>query len=211
MQVRLLMCYVATHPEKMDDTKAGQWQKLAKLSTQDMETITNLEYLGVPVRKRGKTPALMFGRKRKRAVRKVCSGLPYCNMILLCSSIRFAGFWEYFQNSSCAAMASAWWIAFKHCHLAQRPVFCARPLDAFIFGCKRKRAVCKVEICLPCCFGFDLLISLQIQYTLSRGICCFMTSNQHTQEQSGVRKSYREDAEAQRCSGDMWLFSPALE
>ena len=65
------MCYVATHPEKMDDTKAGQWQKLAKLSPQDMENITNLEYLGVPVRKRGKTPALMFGRKRKRAVRKV--------------------------------------------------------------------------------------------------------------------------------------------
>ena len=23
MQVRLLMCFVATHPDKMDDTKAG--------------------------------------------------------------------------------------------------------------------------------------------------------------------------------------------
>lgn len=72
LQVRLLMCYVATHPEKLDATKQQQWQKLAALSPEDMTTITNLELLGVPVRKRGKTTGLNFGRKRKRAVRKVC-------------------------------------------------------------------------------------------------------------------------------------------
>ena len=72
LQVRLLMCYCATHPEKMDATKQMQWQKLAKLTDMDMNTITNLEFLGVPVRKRGKaTSSLTFGRKRKRAVRKV--------------------------------------------------------------------------------------------------------------------------------------------
>ena len=72
------MCYCATHPEKMDATKQMQWQKLAKLTDMDMNTITNLEFLGVPVRKRGKaTSSLTFGRKRKRAVRKVnCVTLP---------------------------------------------------------------------------------------------------------------------------------------
>ena len=70
MQIRLLMCYVATHPEKLDATKEQQWQKLAGLSPEDMSTVTNLEFLGVPVRKRGKATGLNFGRKRKRAVRK---------------------------------------------------------------------------------------------------------------------------------------------
>jgi hypothetical protein len=70
-QVRLLMCYCATHPEKLDATKQQQWQKLAMLSPEDMATITNLEFIGVPVRKRSKATGLNFGRKRKRAVRKV--------------------------------------------------------------------------------------------------------------------------------------------
>jgi hypothetical protein len=70
-QVRLLMSYVATHPEKLDSTKQVQWQKLAKLTNEDMATVINLECLGVPVRKRGKSSGLNFGRKRKRAVRKV--------------------------------------------------------------------------------------------------------------------------------------------
>lgn len=65
------MCYAATHPEKMDAQKQVQWQKLAKLQAADMNTIINLEHLGVPVRKRGKASGLSFGRKRKRAVRKV--------------------------------------------------------------------------------------------------------------------------------------------
>ena len=71
VQARLLMCYAATHPEKMDAQKQVQWQKLAKLQAADMNTIINLEALGVPVRKRGKASGLSFGRKRKRAVRKV--------------------------------------------------------------------------------------------------------------------------------------------
>ena len=42
------MCYAATHPEKMDQQKQVQWQKLAKLQPADMATIINLEHLGVP-------------------------------------------------------------------------------------------------------------------------------------------------------------------
>ncbi len=72
VQERLLMCYAATHPEKMDAAKQAQWQKLARLRPEDMNTIINLEFLGVPVRKRGgRSVGLSFGRKRKRAVRKV--------------------------------------------------------------------------------------------------------------------------------------------
>lgn len=72
LQVRLLMCYVITHPEKMDDAKQQQWQRLSHLTDMDMNSINNLELLGVPVKKRGtsKGIGLTFGRKRKRAVRK---------------------------------------------------------------------------------------------------------------------------------------------
>ena len=72
------MSYVITHPEKMDDARQQQWQKLAHLTDMDMNTINNLELLGVPVKKRGNTKSglgLTFGRKRKRAVRKVTSPL----------------------------------------------------------------------------------------------------------------------------------------
>lgn len=74
VQVRLLMSYVITHPEKMDDAKQQQWQRLAHLTDMDMNTINNLELLGVPVKKKGNAKSglgLTFGRKRKRAVRKV--------------------------------------------------------------------------------------------------------------------------------------------
>ena len=76
LQVRLLMCYVITHPEKMDDAKQQQWQRLSHLTDMDMNGINNLELLGVPVKKRGasKGIGLTFGRKRKRAVRKASSG-----------------------------------------------------------------------------------------------------------------------------------------
>ena len=69
------MSYVITHPEKMDDARQQQWQRLAHLTDMDMNTINNLELLGVPVKKRGNTKSgigLTFGRKRKRAVRKAC-------------------------------------------------------------------------------------------------------------------------------------------
>lgn len=68
-KVRLLMCYSATHVEKLDATRQQQWQKVARLTPADMDAITNLEYLGVPVRKRNKG-VMSFGRKRKRAIRK---------------------------------------------------------------------------------------------------------------------------------------------
>jgi len=74
-QLRLLMCYAATHPEKLDGAKLAQWQKLARLSDADIATLTNLECLGVPVLKRAK-PGRLAGlvRKRNRAVRKVPPG-----------------------------------------------------------------------------------------------------------------------------------------
>lgn len=70
-KVRLLMCYVATHPEKLDNARRMQWMKLTKLGVEDMNVINNLEYLGVSVSKKGSTSKLNFGaKKRKRPVRK---------------------------------------------------------------------------------------------------------------------------------------------
>ncbi|MEW5299817.1 MAG: hypothetical protein WDW36_002793 [Sanguina aurantia] len=48
-KMRLFMCYLATHPGKLDPTKRAQWMKLAKLTPQDMAAMCNLVYLGVPV------------------------------------------------------------------------------------------------------------------------------------------------------------------
>ena len=71
-KVRLLMCYCATHQEKLDRTREGQWRKVARLNDADMTAITNLEYLGIPVCKRQRSglAGLSFGRRRRRAVRK---------------------------------------------------------------------------------------------------------------------------------------------
>jgi len=44
-KVRLLMTYVTTHPEKLDNNRRMQWMKLAKLTAEDMHTINNLEYV----------------------------------------------------------------------------------------------------------------------------------------------------------------------
>lgn len=41
------MCYSATHLEKLDLTRQQQWQKVARLTADDMACVTNLEYLGV--------------------------------------------------------------------------------------------------------------------------------------------------------------------
>ena len=55
----------------MDD----RWAKLADLSEEDVATITSLECLGLPVRKRGSSSKSrpFFSRKpRAKNVRKVC-------------------------------------------------------------------------------------------------------------------------------------------
>lgn len=52
-QVRLLLCYSATHLEKLDATREAQWQKVARLTPEDMAAVTNLEFLGVPGERRG--------------------------------------------------------------------------------------------------------------------------------------------------------------
>jgi len=73
-KVRILMCYVATHPEKLDSSKFKQWQKLANLKAEHMHTLSNMEYLGVSVSKRNKSSALSFGNKNKRKIRKARAG-----------------------------------------------------------------------------------------------------------------------------------------
>ena len=35
-QVRLFMCYVATHPEKLDEQRAEQWRKVTRLTPQQV-------------------------------------------------------------------------------------------------------------------------------------------------------------------------------
>ena len=76
VQIRLLICFVATHPEKMDQSKADSWAQLAGLSDADMAAIISLESLGVPVRKKGAAgKSKIFSRKAKapKNTRKVRS------------------------------------------------------------------------------------------------------------------------------------------
>lgn len=72
-RVRLLICYSATHLEKLDPTREQQWQRVAGLSAEQLAPLARLEYLAVPVYKRSKNKlaaTLSFGRKRHRATRK---------------------------------------------------------------------------------------------------------------------------------------------
>lgn len=50
-RLRLLLCYFSTHPGKLDTVqKQLQWQKLARLTSEDMTAINNLQYIGVQLR-----------------------------------------------------------------------------------------------------------------------------------------------------------------
>lgn len=73
-KLRLLLCYSATHLEKLDETRQSQWQKLARLDASNVRCLRNLEYLGVPVCKRegGSLSSMSFGKvkRKKSAVRK---------------------------------------------------------------------------------------------------------------------------------------------
>lgn len=66
------MCYLATHPDKLDSDRRIQWQKVANLNAEEMATIVNLEYLGVSVSKKdgGSSRVLRFGRKKRKGTRK---------------------------------------------------------------------------------------------------------------------------------------------
>ena len=75
-KLRLLLCYSATHLEKLDETRQSQWQKLARLDASEVKCLRNLEYLGVPVCKReggSLSSSMSFGkvRRKKSAVRYV--------------------------------------------------------------------------------------------------------------------------------------------
>lgn len=37
VQARLFMCYVATHPEKLDEQRAEQWRKVTRLTPQQVD------------------------------------------------------------------------------------------------------------------------------------------------------------------------------
>uniref|UniRef100_A0A7S0KFG8 Uncharacterized protein n=1 Tax=Micromonas pusilla TaxID=38833 RepID=A0A7S0KFG8_MICPS len=51
-KLRLLLLYAATHPEKFDDAERARWMKATGLTRVDMDTVTNLEHLGVRVLKK---------------------------------------------------------------------------------------------------------------------------------------------------------------
>ena len=80
VQLRLLICLLATHPDKMDDTKAAQWQRMLDLSPEDIASVYNLENLGVQIRKKStgsaKSRILRFGKgsSTPNNTRKVLQG-----------------------------------------------------------------------------------------------------------------------------------------
>jgi hypothetical protein len=41
VQARLFMCYVATHPEKLDEQRAEQWRKVTRLTPQQVGSPAN--------------------------------------------------------------------------------------------------------------------------------------------------------------------------
>ena len=51
-KLRLLLLYAATHPEKFDAAEKSRWMKATGLSSADLDTVINLEKLGVRVTKR---------------------------------------------------------------------------------------------------------------------------------------------------------------
>lgn len=71
-KLRLLMIYAAIHPEKIDGVKSLQWTQLARLSSDDMNAVKNMEYIGAPISKKQSGGfSLKFGtHKKKHGLRK---------------------------------------------------------------------------------------------------------------------------------------------
>ncbi|GMH46102.1 hypothetical protein BSKO_14066 [Bryopsis sp. KO-2023] len=69
-KMRLFMCYLATHPDKVDTDRRRQWQNTAQLRPEEMNTILHLEQLGVSITKKDGSSLLSFGKKKKKATRK---------------------------------------------------------------------------------------------------------------------------------------------
>lgn len=82
--MRLFMCYLATHPDKLDTERRLQWQKLARLDASQMDTMLNLEYLGISVTKKDGPSLLNFVRKNKsKNIRKSKVGDEYSQQYAL--------------------------------------------------------------------------------------------------------------------------------
>mmetsp|Transcript_23762 Transcript_23762/g.45277 ORF Transcript_23762/g.45277 Transcript_23762/m.45277 type:complete len:649 (-) Transcript_23762:238-2184(-) len=64
-KLRLLLNYMATHPEKLDQGERLKWIKIANLSADDINVVNNLEHLGVMLEKKSRmakaTQALSWG------------------------------------------------------------------------------------------------------------------------------------------------------
>ncbi|XP_057827206.1 SNARE-interacting protein KEULE isoform X1 [Cryptomeria japonica] len=71
-KLRLLMIYAAINPDKLAGEKGFQWKQLARLSSDDMNAVKNMSYLGASVSKKHSGGfSLKFGtNKKKHAVRK---------------------------------------------------------------------------------------------------------------------------------------------
>ena len=63
--MRLLLCYFATHPGRLEPGHQDKWASVAHLSQPDMHNICNVQYLGVELQKAKK--ASMFSFKRRKA------------------------------------------------------------------------------------------------------------------------------------------------
>ena len=51
-KLRLLMIYAAINPDKIDSAKSLQWTQLARLSSDDMNAVKNMEYISALISKK---------------------------------------------------------------------------------------------------------------------------------------------------------------
>ncbi|KAE8685091.1 putative protein transport Sec1b [Hibiscus syriacus] len=77
-KLRLLMIYAVVYPEKFEGDKATKLMQLAKLTTEDMQVVNNMKYLGGPPKSKKQSSgfSLKFdgGQKAKNAARKDRTG-----------------------------------------------------------------------------------------------------------------------------------------
>jgi syntaxin-binding protein 1 len=63
--MRLLLCYLATHPGRFDDSSRERWAQLAQLPPRDMDTICNVQYLGVELKKAKRSKFTFMSSRNK--------------------------------------------------------------------------------------------------------------------------------------------------
>jgi hypothetical protein len=69
--MRLMLCYFATHPGRLEPSHQERWASIAHLTPADMHHMCNVQYLGLELQKAKKSSIFSFKRRKANKALRV--------------------------------------------------------------------------------------------------------------------------------------------